>query len=130
MHFLQIWLEPNRIGVEPGYEQKHFSESDRRGQLRPLVSPDGRDGSIRSSQDAVLYGTLLESGESVALELGETRAGYVHVARGVAMVNGQRLVGGDGASIGGESGIRIEGIETAEVLVFDLPPAQDLSRRR
>lgn len=121
VHFLQIWLQPNRQGVAPGYAQKHFPAEERRGRLRLLVSPDGRDGSIGAHQDGLLYGTLLEAGESVKYELGPGRRGYVHVARGSVVVNGQALRVGDGARIENEATIAIEGIAGAEVLLFDLP---------
>ncbi|HWP00342.1 MAG TPA: pirin family protein [Methylococcus sp.] len=88
VHFLQIWLQPDRQGVAPGYAQRHFPAEERRGRLRLLVSPDGRDGSISAHQDGLLYGTLLDAGEH---ELGPGRRGYVHVARGSVVVNGQAL---------------------------------------
>ncbi|RLA38028.1 MAG: quercetin 2,3-dioxygenase [Gammaproteobacteria bacterium] len=121
VHFLQVWLLPNRAGVEPGYVQKHFPNEERHGRLALLISPDGRDGSIGSHQDALLYGTLLVSGQAVehALELG--RRAYVHVARGAVSVNGQALSGGDGARIEELDQVRIEGRDAAEVLLFDLP---------
>jgi redox-sensitive bicupin YhaK (pirin superfamily) len=121
VHFLQIWLQPNRQGVAPGYAQKHFPVEERRGRLRLLVSPDGRDGSISSHQDGLLYGTLLDATESVKHQLSPGRRGYVHVARGSVVANGQGLRTGDGARIENEATIAIEGIEGAEVLLFDLP---------
>lgn len=120
VHFLQIWLQPNRLGVKPDYAQKHFAENERRGQLRLLVSPDGRDGSIATHQDALLYGTLLESGEAVKHLLEPGRKAYIQVARGEVSINGQPLSAGDGAKIENETEIRIEGMENAEVLLFDL----------
>lgn len=124
VHFLQIWLQPNRVGVKPGYAQQFFSEEERRGELRLLVSPDGRDGSISAHQDALLYGALLEAGEVVQYSLDRERCAWIQVARGEVSVNGMALSEGDGARIESESTVRIggkEGKESSEVLLFDLP---------
>jgi len=121
VHFLQIWLVPNRTGVQPGYEQKHFPLEDRRGRLVLLVSPDGRDGSLSAHQDGLLYGTLLEAGETVEHPLAAGRRAYVHVARGSIAVNGTPLGSGDGATLESVDHVRLEGLGHAEVLLFDLP---------
>lgn len=121
VHFLQIWLTPNRSGVQPGYEQKHFALDDRRGRLVLLVSPDGRDGSLSAHQDGLLYGTLLEAGESVEHPLAAGRRAYVHVARGTTAVNGTPLGSGDGATLDDVDHVHLEGLGHAEVLLFDLP---------
>lgn len=121
VHFLQIWLQPNALGVEPGYTQKHFPVEDRRGQWRLLVSPAGRDGSIASHQDALLYGTLLASGETLAYRFHTARQGYLHMARGRLWVGNVTLRGGDGLKLQKHERLGLEGIEDAEVLVFDLP---------
>jgi redox-sensitive bicupin YhaK (pirin superfamily) len=121
VHFLQIWLVPNETGVEPAYDQRHFPEQDRRGRLRLLVSPDGRDGSIATHQDALMYGALLEPGESAVHAVQADRRAYVHVARGRIEVNGHALGAGDGAAIEDEADISLSGIDAAEVLLFDLP---------
>ncbi|MEZ5585085.1 MAG: pirin family protein [Candidatus Competibacteraceae bacterium] len=121
VHFLQIWLQPNKLGVEPGYAERHFAEEERHGRLALLISPDGRDGSLQAHQDGFLYGTLLEKGEEVKLEVAPGRKGYVHVARGNVAVNGQPLAGGDGAQIADAHRIHLEGLGRAEVLLFDLP---------
>jgi redox-sensitive bicupin YhaK (pirin superfamily) len=121
VHFLQIWLVPNRTGVQPGYEEKHFPLEDRRGRLVLLVSPDGRDGSLSAHQDGLLYGTLLEAGESVEHPLAAGRRAYVHVARGQVAVNRTPLGSGDGATLEGVDHVHLEGLGTAEVLLFDLP---------
>ena len=105
----------------PGYEQKAFPAAERRDRLRLLVSPDGREGSIRIHQDATLQGVLLSAGARVAHDLHEGRRAWLQVARGVVTVNGQRLAAGDGASAARQSRLVIEGVEDAEVLVFDLP---------
>src|SRR5688572_25795006 len=81
-HFLQIWIEPEVRGVKPAYEQKHFSVEEKRGRLRLIASPDGREGSVSMNQDALLYAGLFDGTESADLVLGAERKGYVHVARG------------------------------------------------
>lgn len=121
VHFLQIWLVPNHTGVEPGYEQKHFPLTDRRGRVVLLVSPDGREGSLSAHQDGLLYGTLLEAGESVEHPLASGRRAYVHVARGQVAVNGTPLDSGDGATLDDVDHVHLEGLGHAEVLLFDLP---------
>jgi len=120
-HLLQIWLLPNRRGIEPGYEQRHFSREARRNRLTLLVSPDGRDGSISAQQDALLYGALLADSGAVEHRLGDGRQGYVHVARGAARVNEQAMAAGDAVHLHGEESVRIEGVSDAEILLFDLP---------
>jgi redox-sensitive bicupin YhaK (pirin superfamily) len=121
VHLLQIWLLPNRNGVEPGYNQRHFPLEERRGRLRLLVSPDGRDGSIRAHQDGLLYGTVLLAGEDASHRVAADRLGYVHVARGHARVNEQELSAGDGLTLTDEPAISLSALEESEVLVFDLP---------
>jgi redox-sensitive bicupin YhaK (pirin superfamily) len=121
VHLLQIWLIPNTTGVEPAYTQTHFPAEERRGRLRLLVSPDGREGSIATHQDAFLYGTLLEEGESVTHGLAPGRKGYIQVAKGRVTANGSELAAGDGATVQGEAEIRLTGVAGAEVLLFDLP---------
>ena len=121
VHFLQIWLMPNREGVAPGYEQRRFDPEERRGRLRLLVSPDGRFDSIPANQDGLLYGTLLSPGETVDYTPPAGRQTYVHVATGSVSVNGEVLKAGDGATIAGEASILMEGISEGETLLFDLP---------
>ena len=121
VHLLQIWLLPNVLGVAPGYAQRHFTEEARRGRLCLLMSPDGREGSIDSHQDGLLYAAILESGQTVGLDLKPGRRAYVQVARGDVRVNGQELTAGDGARVRDETRVDIGGMTSAEVLVFDLP---------
>lgn len=121
VHFLQIWLMPNREGVEPGYRQLHFPSDERRGTLRLLVSPDGRFGSIHAHQDGLLYGTILGPDDSIEYMPPSGRRSYIHVATGALRVNGERLEEGDGASIEHEASIRLEGVTEGETLLFDLP---------
>jgi redox-sensitive bicupin YhaK (pirin superfamily) len=120
VHFLQIWLLPNVHGVQPSYEQKHFSAADKRGRLRVVAAPDARDGSVKINADALLYAGLFTAGESSELALAPGRHAWVQIARGQARVNGRELRAGDGAAVSDERELRIEGVEDAELLVFDL----------
>jgi len=119
-HFLQIWLLPDERDVEPGYEQKHFTEADKRGRLRLVASRDGRDGSITFRADASLYAGLIGGGDAAELPLDITRVGYVHLVRGRLEVNGQVLDAGDAVTLRGEERVRLDHGRAAEVLVFDL----------
>ncbi|TMC29502.1 MAG: pirin family protein [Chloroflexi bacterium] len=120
VHFLQIWVVPDRSGHEPGYEQKLFPDAERRGKLRVVASPDGRDGSVTIHQDALVHASLLERGERVSYSLPSTRHAWVHVARGTVDVNGQSLREGDGAAISDEDRLDLTARESSEVLLFDL----------
>ncbi|HSZ81271.1 MAG TPA: pirin family protein [Polyangia bacterium] len=119
VHFLQIWIIPDRRGHQPGYEQKTFPESERRGQLRLVASSDGRAGTVTLHQDVALYIGLLDEGQKAEVALAAGRHAWVHVARGAATVNGQRLGEGDGAALSDERAVTVEG-HGCEVLVFDL----------
>jgi len=107
-------------GLKPAYGQKNFSEADKRGKLRLLVSPDGRDGSLKIRQDNDLYATVLGVAETVEHELKPDRHAYVQVARGSVTLNGTKLEEGDGAAISGEKTVELTGADDAEVLLFDL----------
>jgi len=120
IHLLQIWIEPDTLGVEPGYEEKSFADEDKRGQLRLIASPDARDGSLTIRQDAFVYTTVLEKGEETGVDLASGRHAWVQVARGTVKVNGEYLADGDGAAVSDETRLAIAGVESAEVLIFDL----------
>jgi redox-sensitive bicupin YhaK (pirin superfamily) len=120
VHLLQIWILPDTVGLEPGYEQKAFSEDERRGQLRLIASNDGRNGSVMIHQDASLFASILGEGQSVKYDMDQTRYGWIQVARGAISVNGQRAGQGDGAVAMGESSLEIAAEEPAEILLFDL----------
>ena len=120
VHFLQIWIEPNVRGVKPSYEEKNFDGASKRGKLRLIASPDGRDGSVTLHQDANVYATVLDGDAPVELAQQPGRRAYVHVIRGEVEVNGQRLAGGDAMKIANEARVRLENGSNAEVLVFDL----------
>ncbi len=119
-HFLQIWILPNRMGIAPGYEQKSFSEADKRGRLRLVASPDGRDGSVTIHADASIRAGLFEGGESTVLPIDPGRLAYLHVVRGEIVVNGHRLSAGDAAKFDGERELQLSQGHGAEVLAFDL----------
>jgi quercetin 2,3-dioxygenase len=119
-HLYQIWMFPDRQGYKPVYDQKHFTDADKRSKLRLVVSPDGRDGSVQIRQDNELYATVLSPGESVEHALKPERHAYVQVARGSVTLNGQPLDAGDGAAISAEKSLQLTGVNDAEVLLFDL----------
>ncbi len=121
VHFLQIWIIPDKQGHSPSYEQKAFSEDERRGVLRVIASPDGRDGSVTIHQDATIAASLLAPGQRVEHTLGADRYAWVQVARGSVELAGETLEAGDGAAIRGAGTLAITGASDAEVLVFDLP---------
>ena len=121
VHFLQIWIEPATTGIAPGYEQKAFSDEDKRGRLRLVASPDGADGSVTIHQDVRVYATRLAPGLEVVHRLAPGRHAWVQVARGALSLGGQRLGEGDGAAVSDESTLKLVGGKDAEALVFDLP---------
>ncbi|HSC28312.1 MAG TPA: pirin family protein [Vicinamibacterales bacterium] len=121
VHFLQIWVVPDKSGYAPRYGQKRFEDSEKRGRLRLVASPDGADGSLAIRQDVKLYASVLDPGASVSLPLAEGRHGWVQVARGAVEVNGKRLEAGDGLAASGERELSIfSGDGGAELLAFDL----------
>ncbi len=120
VHFLQIWLLPAERGLPPSYEQKTFTDADKRGQLRLVASPDGRDGSVSVHTDVSVYAGLFGADEVARLSLAAGRHAWVHVARGRARVAGLELGAGDAVAMSEEPAVAIEGIEDSEVLVFDL----------
>jgi redox-sensitive bicupin YhaK (pirin superfamily) len=120
VHFLQIWIEPERHGTAPGYEQKVFTAADKRGRLRLLASRNGREGSVTVHQDADLYASLLSAGEQVSHQIAPGRIAYLHLVKGAVRVNGTQLTTGDGAKIKDEQDLIIVASEDAELLLFDL----------
>jgi hypothetical protein len=121
VHFLQIWIQPDKLNIKPNYAQQAFAPADRQGRLRLVVSPDAAEGSIRIQQDARMYATLLAPGESVTHALGPGRKAWVQLALGVIELDNQRLAAGDGAAVRDQAQITLVGVESAELLVFDLP---------
>ncbi|MCL2723552.1 MAG: pirin family protein [Polyangiaceae bacterium] len=120
LHFLQIWIMPTKLGIKPGYSEKTFSESEKRGKLRLIASPDGTDGSFAINASACVHATLLEKGERIEYVVPPGRHAWIHVATGDARVDGQDLHAGDGASTSDAGPLAIEGASRVEVLVFDL----------
>ena len=120
VHFLQIWIMPERRGIEPGYEQRAFPVAERQGRLRLVASPTARDGSLRIHQDAEIYAALLDAGVHVEHALAPGRHAWLHVARGSVRVGDQDLSEGDGVAVSDESTVHIEGTGNAEILLFDL----------
>lgn len=121
-HLLQIWIEPNVTGIVPSYEQKTFPDTEKRGALRLVASPDGAQGSVMIHADAKMYAGLLDGDEAVTRALDPRRKIYVHLIRGQLEVNGQVLHQGDAAKLEAESQLQLAHGQSAEVLVFDLAP--------
>jgi redox-sensitive bicupin YhaK (pirin superfamily) len=120
VHFLQIWILPERRSIAPGYEQRSYSNADRQGRLKLVGSRDGREGSVTIHQDVALYAALLAKGEKVTLTLAPGRHGWLQLAQGAVTANGQWLRSGDGAAFSDEAKIEISADEAAEILLFDL----------
>ena len=120
VHFLQLWIVPEKRGLAPSYEQKTFSDADKRGKLRLVGSRDGRDGSVTIHRDVDFYATVLGDGDKVAHELKPGRIAWVQVARGTATLNGEQLYPGDGVGIEDAQKLELVGTSESEVLVFDM----------
>jgi redox-sensitive bicupin YhaK (pirin superfamily) len=120
-HFLQIWIQPDKLNLEPSYEEKRFAAQEKRGRLRLIVSPDRTDGSLSIHQDARIYAGLFDGAEQAVLEVKSGRRLYVHVARGALVANGVALEAGDALKVTDGTQLRLEQGKDAEVLVFDLP---------
>jgi quercetin 2,3-dioxygenase len=120
LHFLQIWIVPASRGTAPSYEQRAFAEGERRGKLRLVAAPDGRDGSVTVNQDVRLYAGLFDGGETARHELSPGRHAWVHVARGSVALDGTRLQAGDAAAVSAAGPLELTGGQGAEVLLFDL----------
>jgi len=121
LHFLQMWVFPREDGTEPRYEQREFTEAERAGRMRLVVSPDGADGSLTIGQDVRMFLGTLGEGQRVRHELPAGRDAWLHVARGRLRLNGTELGPGDGAAIRDEPALDLEGVEPGEVVLWDLP---------
>ncbi len=119
-HLLQIWIQPDVVGLAPSYEQKTFAAAQKRGALRLVASADGAQASVTIHADAKLYAGLFDGGEAAVLSLNPARKAYVHLVRGALDVNGTSLQGGDAALLADEPELRLNAGRDAEVLVFDL----------
>ena len=120
VHLLQIWILPHTTDLEPGYEQKAFTEEERRGNLRLIASEDGRDGSVLVHQDVSLFASILPAGGEVNRQMDPLRYAWIQVARGAVSVNDETADQGDGVVVVGESDVRIKAEQDAELLLFDL----------
>jgi redox-sensitive bicupin YhaK (pirin superfamily) len=130
VHFLQIWILPERRALAPGYEQKSYPPAERRGRLRLVGSRDGRDGAVTIHQDVELHAGLFKAGEQITHAIAPGRSAWVQVAAGAIALDGQTLREGDGAAITSQSAFTLAGDQggdgeggaaDGEVLVFDLP---------
>jgi quercetin 2,3-dioxygenase len=120
-HFLQIWITPDTRGLAPSYEQRHFPVEEKRGRLRLVASPDGAEGSVRIHQDARMHAGLFDREETARWAIAAGRCGYIHLARGRLVVDGQSLTAGDALMWAEPAEISFSAGDGAEVLVFDLP---------
>jgi quercetin 2,3-dioxygenase len=121
VHFLQIWIQPDRQHIEPSYEEKSFSTEEKRGRLRVIASPSRADGSVLIHQDATVYAGLFDGAEQAVLNVAAGRRQYVHVARGSIVANGSKLTAGDALKLTDTTQLTLNGGQDAEVIVFDLP---------
>ena len=120
LHLLQIWIFPDKKGLEPSYEQKNFDRKSKLNQLRLVASGDARDGSVRIHQDADLFVSLLEAGHTVEHRLAKNRHAWIQIARGRVDLNGTRLDAGDGAALGDSDKLALTAATSSEILIFDL----------
>jgi redox-sensitive bicupin YhaK (pirin superfamily) len=120
VHFLQIWVLPERQGLAPSYQQQAFSDETKRGQLKLVGSRDGRADSITIHQDINLYATVLGDGETVTHQLAVDRKGWLQVVRGSVKINGKQLTAGDGVAMDAGNAITLTGVSDTEVLLFDM----------
>jgi redox-sensitive bicupin YhaK (pirin superfamily) len=120
VHFLQIWIAPEKQGLNPAYAEKHFPHAERRNRLRLIVSPDGRDGSLKIHQDAAIHAGFLDEGARLAETLKPGRRYWLHLAKGTLDVNGYALEEGGGLAILGERNLTLVAKTPSEILLFDL----------
>jgi redox-sensitive bicupin YhaK (pirin superfamily) len=121
VHFLQIWIQPDQQRIEPSYEEKRFSNDEKRGRLRVIASPNRADGSVLIHQDATVYAGLFNGDEQAVLKVNRGRRVYVHVARGSLVANGTKLAAGDALKLSEATELTLNAGQEAEVIVFDLP---------
>jgi len=121
VHFYQIWIVPERQGLRPSYQQRAFPEDERRGRLRVVASPDGRDGSLTIRQDAQVFLASLGENQEVTHELERGRYAWLQVLRGALQLNGLDLAAGDGVAVSEEPALVIRATKSSEVMLFDMP---------
>ena len=119
-HLLQIWIRAERKGIDPGYEQKKFSDAGKTNKLRLVVSRDGRDGSVTIHQDVELYDAALDAGKSLVYEMPAARHAWIQVTQGKIEANSKSLNAGDGAAVSEEKTVRINSPGKSSLLLFDL----------
>ncbi|MBT8061840.1 MAG: pirin family protein [Gammaproteobacteria bacterium] len=124
-HLLQIWIIPDKDGYEPGYEQKEFTEPEKRGRLLLVASGDGREGSVTINQDVNIFAGLFDGEESAQLALDEGRMAWLQVARGSLVLNGVELEAGDGVGVRREEALELDSGTGAEILLFEMPASDD-----
>jgi redox-sensitive bicupin YhaK (pirin superfamily) len=121
VHLLQIWILPEKDGLEPGYEQTYFAPETKQGKLKLVASRGGNDGSVRINQDVKLYSSILKNGEEIAHELAVNRHAWIQIVKGTLTLNGENLSAGDGAAISDENLLKIQSLtDETEFLLFDL----------
>ena len=120
LEFLQIWIQPERQGLEPGYEQKLFPAAEKHNRWRLVGSRDGRDGSLTIHQDITLSSAVLDAGASLDYSFDGRRRGFLQVVRGTVEVEGQALASGDALAIVDQPSIRVQATDDAELLLFDM----------
>lgn len=120
LRLLQIWILPEALDLEPGYQEKHFSEVDRRGRLRLIAAPGGAEGSLHINQDVRILAGLFTRGESAVYRTDDERHLWLQVARGRVRAAGRELVRGDGLAVSDMAQLEIDGLEDGEILLFDL----------
>jgi redox-sensitive bicupin YhaK (pirin superfamily) len=121
VHFYQIWLRPDQVGLRPTYDQRTFPEAERQGRLRLVASPGGRDRSLTIHQDARVYLSTLGRDGRIGHQLGSTRHAWLQVLRGAVQLNGLALRAGDGVAASGEPALSVVAAEPSEIMLFDLP---------
>jgi len=120
VHLLQIWILPNRQGLQPSYEQRAFGLEERQGKLRLIAARDRREGAVTVHQDVDLYSAVLQKGDRVSYQLQPNRYGWLQVAKGEVNLNGSALKAGDGVALSEAESLKIGTDTSAEILLFDL----------
>jgi redox-sensitive bicupin YhaK (pirin superfamily) len=120
VHLLQIWILPQELSLQPGYEQQHFSREDKLNQWRLIASSDGREASVHVHQAVDLYASVLEGGSKLQHSFGSGRSGYLQIVSGTVTANGEQMSAGDGATIENLEELTVEAIDEAEAVLFDM----------
>ncbi len=121
VHFLQIWIMPDRNNTEPGYQQKSFEISEKRNEFHKVISPNAENGTLEIKQDASMYVGKFDENSDVLFEADTQRVYWLQLAQGIVEVNGEEARAGDGFAITDEDSIKITSQTESEILIFDLP---------